>query len=169
MYSSTVQELRLCTNRTANRGSRGIALLFLDHGTRRGDWSASRPGRTLPPRKDPVLRWLGWLQGRSRQVQKTSPPSGFDPRTVQAVASRYTDWATRLTQNVKIPKWCHFTTLPSRCRWSCPESGVVKNRLFLVFCSLSIPAFLNRQAAVRYRALASIIPGRDRFSWNLSF
>jgi len=29
--------------------------------------------------------------------------------------------------------------------------------------------FLNRRAAARYRALASIIPGRERFSWNLSF
>jgi len=34
--------------------SRGVALLFLDHGTRRGGWSASRPGRSLPPGKDPV-------------------------------------------------------------------------------------------------------------------
>jgi len=31
-----VQALRLCTGRTAYRGSRSIALLFLDHGTRRG-------------------------------------------------------------------------------------------------------------------------------------
>ena len=31
-----VQALRLCTGRTANSGSRGIPLLFLDHGTRRG-------------------------------------------------------------------------------------------------------------------------------------
>jgi hypothetical protein len=31
-----VQALRLCTGRTAQRGSTGIALLFLDHGTRRG-------------------------------------------------------------------------------------------------------------------------------------
>ena len=31
-----VQALRLCTGRTAHRGSRGIALLFLDHGTRKG-------------------------------------------------------------------------------------------------------------------------------------
>jgi len=29
--------------------------------------------------------------------------------------------------------------------------------------------FLNRRAATRYRALTSIIPGRERFSWNLSF
>jgi len=31
-----VQALRPCTGRTAHRGSRGIALLFLDNGTRRG-------------------------------------------------------------------------------------------------------------------------------------
>ena len=31
-----VQALRLCTGRTAHSGSRGIALLFLDHGTRKG-------------------------------------------------------------------------------------------------------------------------------------
>jgi hypothetical protein len=47
-----VQALRLCTGRTAHRGSRGIALHFHDHGTRRG--SAPRPGRSLPPGKDPV-------------------------------------------------------------------------------------------------------------------
>jgi hypothetical protein len=31
-----VQARRLCTGRTAHTGSRDIALLFLDHGTRRG-------------------------------------------------------------------------------------------------------------------------------------
>jgi hypothetical protein len=31
-----VHALRLCTGRTVHRGSRGIALLFHDHGTRRG-------------------------------------------------------------------------------------------------------------------------------------
>jgi hypothetical protein len=31
-----VQALRLCTGLTAHRGSRGIALPFHDHGTRRG-------------------------------------------------------------------------------------------------------------------------------------
>jgi hypothetical protein len=33
---------------TARRGSRGIALLIHDHGTRRGEGSASRLGRSLP-------------------------------------------------------------------------------------------------------------------------
>ena len=32
-----------------------------------------------------------------------------------------------------------------------------------------ISVFLNRRAAARYRTLASIIPGRERFSWSLSF
>jgi len=31
------------------------------------------------------------------------------------------------------------------------------------------PVFLNRRAAARYRPLASIIPGCEMFSWNLSF
>ena len=36
VHSCTVQALRLRTGRKAQRGSRGIALHFLDHGTRRG-------------------------------------------------------------------------------------------------------------------------------------
>ena len=90
-----VQALRLCTGRTAHRGSRGIALLFLDHGTRRGEGSASRPGRSLSPGKTryPLYRRLDGPQGRSGKVRKMSPPPGFDLRTAQPVASRYTDWA----------------------------------------------------------------------------
>ena len=88
-----VQALRLCTGRTAHRGSRGIALPFHDHGSRRGEGSASRPGRSLPPGKTwyPLYRRLGGPQGRSGQVRKISPSPGFDPRTVQPVASHYTD------------------------------------------------------------------------------
>ena len=64
-----------------------------------GEGLASRPGRYLPPGKTryPLYRRLGGPQGRSGQVRKTSPPPGFDPRTVQPVASRYTDYATRPT------------------------------------------------------------------------
>ena len=93
-----VQALMLCTGPTAHRGSRGIALLFLDHGTRRGEGSSSRPVRSLPPGKTryPLCRRLGGPQGRSGQVRKILPPPGFHPRTVQSVASRYTDYATRL-------------------------------------------------------------------------
>jgi hypothetical protein len=64
-----------------------------------GEWTASRPGRNLPPGKTryPLHRRLGGPQGRSGQVRKISLPPGFDPRTVQSVGSRYTDWATRPT------------------------------------------------------------------------
>jgi hypothetical protein len=67
-----VKALRLCTGCTTHRGSRGIALLFLDHGTRRGEGSASRPGRSLPSGKTryPLYRRLGGPQGRSGQVRK---------------------------------------------------------------------------------------------------
>ena len=94
-----VQALRLCTGRTAHRGSRGIVLPFHDHGTRRGDGLASRPGRSLPPGKTryPFYRRLDGPQGRSGQVRKISSPPGFDLRTVQPVTSRYTDYATRPT------------------------------------------------------------------------
>jgi len=95
-----VQALRLCTGRTAHRWRKGIALLLLDHGTRRGEGSASRPGRSLPPGKTryPLYRRLGGPQGRSGQVGKISPPPGFVPRTVQPVASRYTEYANRPTR-----------------------------------------------------------------------
>ena len=49
----------------------------------------------LPPGKTryPLRRRLGGPQGRSGLVRIISPPPGFDPRTVQPLASRYTDWA----------------------------------------------------------------------------
>jgi hypothetical protein len=51
----------------------------------------------LPPGKTryPLHRRLGGLQGRSGKVRKISPPPGFDPRTIQPVASRYIEY-TRL-------------------------------------------------------------------------
>ena len=49
----------------------------------------------LPPEKTryPLYRRLGVPQGRYGRVRKISPSPGFDPRMVQPVASRYTDWA----------------------------------------------------------------------------
>jgi len=60
-------------------GSRGIAVLFLDRGTRRGEGSASRPGRSLLQGKIryPLYRRLGGPQARSGQVRKIWPPTGI--------------------------------------------------------------------------------------------
>jgi len=94
-----VQALRFYTGRTAHRWSRGIALLFLDHGTGRGEGLASRPGRSLPPGKTryPLYGRLGRNQGRSGQAQKISPTTGIRSRIFQPVPSYYTDYATRPT------------------------------------------------------------------------
>jgi len=50
----------------AQRVGRGIALLFHDRGTRRGEWSAARTDRTLHPEKTryPFYKKLGRDQGR---------------------------------------------------------------------------------------------------------
>ena len=68
-----------------------------------GERSVSRPGRSLCPGKTryPLYRRLDGPQGLSGQVRKISPLSGIRPRTVQPVASRYTDWATRPTLHSK--------------------------------------------------------------------
>jgi hypothetical protein len=65
-----VQALRLCTGRTAHRRSRGIALLFHNHGTRRG-WGISVTRRPLfipreKPGTDSTRGWLGTRGGLDR-------------------------------------------------------------------------------------------------------
>ena len=60
-----VQALRLCTGHTAHRGSRGIALPFHDHGTRRG-WGISVTLWllfTLGKDPVPIVQEAGWAPG----------------------------------------------------------------------------------------------------------
>ena len=82
-----VQVLRLCTVRRAHKGSRGIALPFLDHGTRRG-WGVSvtpRPLFTLW--KDPALIvqeavWAPgtvWTGGENLAPHRDSIPGPSSP------------------------------------------------------------------------------------------
>ena len=60
-----------------------------------GEWSAGRPGRTLPPGKTrhSFYRGLGGPQGRSGRAENLVP-TGIRSRTVQPVVSHYTGWAT---------------------------------------------------------------------------
>jgi hypothetical protein len=83
-----------------------------------GEGSVPCPGRSLPLGKTryPLYRRLGGPQDRSGQVQKISPPLGFNPRTVQPIASRYTDYATRPTNTEYLgykpePIWEEIGTL----------------------------------------------------------
>ena len=57
-------------------------------------WLTSRPCRFAPGKdtRYPLYRSLGRPPGRCGRVQKISPQPGFDPRTMQPIASRYCDW-----------------------------------------------------------------------------
>ena len=61
-----------------------------------GEWSAARPGRTLPPGKTlyPFYRRLCGPQGRSGRAENFVP-TGIRPRTVQPVVSRQDDGHVR--------------------------------------------------------------------------
>ena len=72
-------------------GHEGLLYSFFNLGARRG-WVDNATPRPLYARY-PLYRRLGGPQGRSGRVRKISLLPGFDPRTVQPVASRYTDWA----------------------------------------------------------------------------
>jgi hypothetical protein len=76
-----VQALRLCTGCTAHRGSTGIDLLVLDHGTRRGEGSAVTPWPLFTLGKTCTGGWVGLNIGLDRIRSPDRP------------ARRYTDCA----------------------------------------------------------------------------
>jgi len=82
----------------AQRVGRGIAVLFHDRGTRRGWVVSSTPGPHFTPGKDPVpiLQEAGWTPGPVCTGGKSRPHRDSIPNPT-ALASRYTDWATRPT------------------------------------------------------------------------
>ena len=89
------------------------------------------PGQT----RYPVYRRMGGPQGRSRRVWKISPPPGFDIRTVQPVASRYTDWpisATTFKSLLFIYKQNVFVTFALSRLWEYLKQGT--NRILMPSC-----------------------------------
>ena len=89
-YKFTVEEAM-----KAHRGVEVQLYSFFNLGARYGWVVKPRPG-SFTPGKDtryPSYWRLSGPQGRSGRMRKTSPLLGFDPRTVQPVASRYTDYA----------------------------------------------------------------------------
>ena len=81
----------------AQRVGRCITLLFHDHSSMTaelegGEWSAARPGRTLPPEKTryPFYRRLGGSEGWSGRAENLVP-TGIRSRTFQPVVSLYTN------------------------------------------------------------------------------
>ena len=65
---------------------------FFNPDVRRGGWSTPRTGRfTTENDQIPIVQKAGWAQGQSGRVQIISLTPGFDPLTVQPIASRYAD------------------------------------------------------------------------------
>ena len=79
------------------------------------EWSAARTGRTLPPGKTryPFYRRLGGPQGRSGRAE-ILVPTGILSRTVQPVASRYTDRATGPTEEEEVKLISLLTKKPQK-------------------------------------------------------
>ena len=80
-----------------------------------GEWSAARPGRTLPPGKTryPLYRRLGGPQGRSGRAENLFP-TGIRSRTVQLVAQSlyrlsYPGSTTSSNHKKKQPYWTRNT------------------------------------------------------------
>ena len=84
-------------------------------------------------------------------------------------------WVVRfLNAATTFPSNKELVPLNMRVGWplnqsECSVEG--NNLLYLrgIWRRLPRPVFLNRWAAARYWAQVSIIPGRERFYWNLSF
>jgi hypothetical protein len=116
-----VQALRLCTGRTAHRGSRNIAVLFHDPNTKRG-WVVSftpRPLFTSGKEPVPIVQEAGRAPGPVWKVTENLAPTGIRSWTVQPVASCYTDYANRPTfgreYHVKISvSWAEFKTVATQ-------------------------------------------------------
>ena len=71
----------------AQRVGRGIALLFHDRGTRRGESGQQHAAAALYPGKDlvPTLQEAGWAPGWPGRAENLIP-TGIQSQTVQPIA-----------------------------------------------------------------------------------
>jgi len=89
-----------------------------------GEWSAARPGRTLPPGKTryPLYRRLGGPQGQSGRAERLVP-TGIRSRTVQPVVSIPTElpgpWIYRVHLFILLKYLCNLARywLQAVCGW----------------------------------------------------
>ena len=144
-----------------------------------GEWSAARPGRTLPPGKSryPFYRRLVGPQGRSGRAEDLVP-TGIRSRTVQPVVSRYTDWATRPPPHTHTHIYmcvcvcaCVQLSLASlsittlrrleECRWSFPH--LTQSKMYRS-SALNSPIALPPEKELRYplRRMLDISHNRAR-------
>jgi hypothetical protein len=128
-----VQALRLCTGRTAYRGSRGIALPFHDLGTRRV-WGVNVTPRPLfTPGKDPVtiVREAGWAPGLVWTGAENLAPTGIrspdrPARSQSLYRPRYP--ASAASGAIEKKMYTLRTVLPQEAKQKEIQSGGRKTR-----------------------------------------
>ena len=128
-----VQALRLCTGRTAHRGSRGIALPFLDHGTRRG-WGVSvTPQALFTPGEDPVpiVQEFGWAPGPVWTGAENLAPTGI--RSPDRLARSQSLYRLSYTGLQAIETSERIIVLRPGIEIWCPEYGLVTSQLQLQY------------------------------------
>jgi len=94
----------------------------------------------------------------SNGSKKTDPPIFLSPSECEGISclrSIQTFYPETVDKS-RLCCWLPRSSFSEWCWWGFRSVG------------LSRVMFLNRRAAARYRAPASIIPGHERFSWNLS-
>ena len=116
-------------------------------------------------------RRLGGLQGRSGRVRKISPPPGFDPRTVQSVASRY-----NFKINLSVCKWRHLSLLMQKLQIPCVcgiflQKWCIKYQRMKVFCvvvcSFRCNSALNSKHSRKTVTVRSADVGSLSLLWRL--
>jgi hypothetical protein len=112
-----VQGVKVKVPRNRPEGPEVYLYSFLTSALERG--VVSTTPRPLYPQERPGTHWTGGWVGPRAGVdvcEKSRPPTGFDPRTVQPVASRYTDWAIRPTCSRSIDTQIHTKSCYKKCQ-----------------------------------------------------
>ena len=131
-----VQALRLCIGHTAHRWSRGIALLFYDHGTRRGWGVRITPRPLFNPGQDPVpiVQGAGWAPAAVWTGAENLAPTGIrsPDRPARSHVTILTELpGPRLTETVHI--YAHYIVTNKRLvmkNWR-----IIRHRVPLLRCN----------------------------------
>jgi hypothetical protein len=130
-----------------------------------GEWSASRPGSVLPPRKDPGTHRTGGCVGPRAGLDTEARGkilclcrvSNLDSPVIQSIARHYTAWATRFLLN----------------RWYLPKSlqGVTTRRPTPIRADIrnlgraeQFPSHISDLRGPEYRTEVLNVPSHSRMS-----
>jgi len=114
------------------------------------EWSAARPGRTLPPGKTRYLfyRRLSGPQGQSERAENLVL-AGIRSRAVQPVVNRYTDWATGTTLITILSEQYIFI-------WNVVIPRTMSNTAWQIGYLQSVCTIAERNASRGYKSFVSV-------------